>query len=98
MDSENRISKEPYQENWETYRGKGKWKFILAYGVIGWGLGVAVLMSLLEVGIGLFDGSIDWGLIGTYFIGFPISGTVFGLWYWWFNEKKYRKMMARRKE
>ena len=33
-------------EKWEKLRAKGKWNFILKYGVLLWGVGTAVLFSL----------------------------------------------------
>lgn len=91
----NKNQKEPYQENWEQFRHGGKWKFILAYGVVAWGLSVALLISVIDLLIALGGGSIDWKGIALNFVWFPLGGVLLGSWYWWYNERKYCKEQAR---
>jgi len=34
-------------EKWEKLRAKGKWNYILLYGVLGWGFSTGILFSLI---------------------------------------------------
>lgn len=40
------VTRQKRFEKWERTRSKGKWNFVLKYGVLFWGLGTAVLFSL----------------------------------------------------
>lgn len=60
---------------------KGKWHFIVWRGVIGWGLGTAVLFNLFMVWM-----TRDWSAGGCAlaFVLFPIGGVFWGatMWCW----------------
>ncbi len=77
-------------EKWEKLRAKGKWHFILIYGVLGWGVGTAALFSLifpLVMGhkvpfLPVFASSI---------VLFPLGGIAWGYCMWILSEKAYAK-------
>ncbi len=57
-----------------------KWKYVLLYGVIAWGIPVGIMVSLASMLINKksFDSIVQNELL-INLIGFPIGGIVFGL-------------------
>jgi len=75
-------------ERLERQLSKGKPHFILVWGVIFWGIPVAIVSKLGLHFLGkrlFFDGLISWLII------FAISGVFYGMWLWSFQNKKYKK-------
>ena len=89
--------KKQQMDKWERMRAKGKKKFILQNGVIGWGLPVAflytTLMTLLEHQALVFDREF-YRLLIMAVIAFPIGGIAFGLWVWEWSERAYKKAVG----
>jgi Na+-driven multidrug efflux pump len=73
-------------EKWERVRAAGRARFVLVYGVVGWGVTVAVLYSL--VSYFLLDQSF-WRALIISLVLFPIGGYWLGKQWWDVNEKKY---------
>lgn len=78
-------------EKWEKLRTKGKWNYILIYGVLGWGVGTGILFSLVfplvmeAMGdkppfLPVFAGSI---------VLFPLGGIAWAWFMWIYAEKVY---------
>jgi hypothetical protein len=67
-------------ENWAKASKLGRTRYILRYGVVGWGIPVAFLFSLIQAFI---DG---WNTfvprLGTSLILFPVVGILVGLITW----------------
>ena len=76
-------------EKWERTRSKGKWNFIVKYGVLFWGLITAVLFSLF-VSLVLRDASF-FVVLPISIVLFPIGGMAWGLVMWNYTEKLYNK-------
>lgn len=72
---------------WEKTRKLGKFKYILIYGVILWGIPTAVFWSFLMQYINPMD-SIYYWLIPAIFT-FPIGGVFYGDFTWNRFEKIY---------
>jgi len=94
MDKEEvRLTKQQ-KEKWERTRAKGKRKFIVNNGVIGWGLPTAFLytslMTFLEHRALVFDREF-YELLVISVILFPIGGIAFGMWVWGWSERAYNK-------
>jgi hypothetical protein len=74
---------------WERIRERGKLRFVLTRGVLGWGGLMFVFMS--GIGIFLHHGRFYLSLPGVAF-GLLIWGTggyLFGLWMWNWNEGQF---------
>ncbi len=72
---------------WAITRKKGMLRFVLLYGVLGWGLITAVLYSIL---MWLFS---DIGLhriLPLSLLIFPVGGVLWGCIMWWLSERGYR--------
>ena len=75
-------------ERLERQISKGKFHFVLLWGVIGWGIPVAIVAKL---GIHIFgsrsflDGLISW------LIMFSVAGIFYGIWLWSYQNKRYEK-------
>ncbi|HLV49163.1 MAG TPA: hypothetical protein VKY35_08895 [Aliidiomarina sp.] len=68
---------------------KGKWSYVLKYGVIGWGLLTAIAFSgvLHFIGSTPFSETIVFSLIV-----FPIGGIFWGLFMWFYLSREYKKL------
>ena len=70
-----------------------KWKFILVYGVLAWGLTVAVLITGYEMWVQkkslkeLLDQEL-WIRV----VLFPLAGIAYGWWMWKFISRQYKKL------
>lgn len=80
--------KEEQLAQWAITRQKGKTRFILLNGALGWGLTTAVLYSLL---MRLVMGSNLKTMLPIALVLFPIGGLLWGWCVWSFNERKLQK-------
>jgi len=72
---------------WERTRAKGRTRFVLVFGVLFWGVLVAIFFSLA---MGALVPGSQFGLIlGLALIFFPIGGIFWGLSVWRLTERKY---------
>ncbi|MBS4537486.1 hypothetical protein GOQ27_03375 [Clostridium sp. D2Q-11] len=87
--------KEKQFHKWTELREKGKTKYVWIYGVIFWGIPVAILSEIL---VQLLDGNYSFGFLYNNdfyykFLGrliiFSIAGIFYGLSSWKSNEKKW---------
>jgi hypothetical protein len=77
-------------EKWEKLRAKGKWNFILIYGVLLWGVSTAVLFSfILPLATG--DKGSFLHVFALSIVLFPVGGIAWGYFMWIFSEKAYEK-------
>ncbi|MEO7924455.1 MAG: hypothetical protein ABIR30_12315 [Chitinophagaceae bacterium] len=70
-----------------------KWKYILFKGVLGWGLPLALLLSLVKVLFG--DITFNEMLRKELWINlvfFPAGGILFGLFMWRFTKRQASKL------
>ncbi len=67
-----------------------KWKYILLFGVIGWGLPVAIIVSIINMVFQHFT----WKDIYLNLITFPIAGIIYGF----FMRKFIPRQIGRLKE
>ena len=82
------LTKEQRLQRWAVTREKGKARFILLYGVLGWGLTAAVVRSLLK-GFLEPNGRVPiW--VATDFAIYPALGALYGWLVWWLNERKFK--------
>jgi len=80
-------------KQWETTKTKGKTRYLLLVGVLGWGLPMFIVMTFI-IGPGSFNKSIGGIVINT--IIWLIGGFVFGYTCWYYADKKYNKLVAKR--
>lgn len=81
-------SKEQRLAKWATTRQKGKRRFVLVNGVLGWGLLTAILWLAFM-----------WAIMPTHFTNinlaivfttFPIGGFFWGYWVWYLSERDFK--------
>ncbi len=70
---------------WECTRAKGMWRFVLLYGVVGWG-GVAIIATSTLI--------YGWNKLSFVAPIYLVAGFVFGLLCWFIGEYKYRRSLA----
>ncbi len=85
---------------WERIRTKGKWRFIVLYGVLGWGVTTGFLFAVVfPFALSMASSRATpakethvsfWGTLPLSLILFPIGGIAWGLFMWSANEKAYR--------
>tara|TARA_Y100000052_G_C2923145_1_gene69570 strand:+ start:333 stop:590 length:258 start_codon:yes stop_codon:yes gene_type:complete len=76
-------------EKWAITREKGKQRFVLVNGVLGWGVTTAILWSVL---MELIEPSQNiWVRPIVALIIFPIAGIAFGHLMWNKSEKAFEK-------
>ena len=71
---------------WQKAREGGKTRFVLLFGVAGWGLLTALLFSMIPL---LFGNSFDWFRAALAFVLFPVGGIFWGTYMWSHMEKRY---------
>ena len=74
------LSKKEERKKLENLIEKGKWNYVFEYGVVRWGVSVALFMILFTKFI--LDEKITSSDVFVYFIIFGICGILFGLWTW----------------
>lgn len=76
-------------DKWAKAREKGKQRFVLANGVLGWGVPTAILWAILMELIEPLENI--WVRPTIALIIFPIAGIAFGHLTWNRSEKAYEK-------
>ncbi len=67
------------QQQLQSIMQKGKWHYIIVHGMLCWGLGTAVLFSLLMF---FFNEQPFWNTLLKSLIMFPLGGIVWGSIMW----------------
>lgn len=80
--------KEEQRAQWAITRQKGKARFILLRGVLGWGLTTAILYSLVLWLV--LDTDIKM-LLPISLVIFPMGGLLWGWSMWHFHERLFKK-------
>jgi hypothetical protein len=80
-------------EKWEKRRAKGKWNFILVYGVLAWGGGTGAAFSLIfplaREAVGSRPPFLP--VFALSIVGFALGGVAWGYGMWTYLERVYRK-------
>ncbi|MBT3254028.1 MAG: hypothetical protein HN995_10205 [Candidatus Marinimicrobia bacterium] len=78
------------RKKWSEIREKGKWNYILNYGVLRFGISTWTIMMVY---FWVFQ-PIEERLIFTVvsLITFPLAGLAWGRWMWFYLEKLYSKL------
>ena len=79
---------------WEKTKFKGKLRYIFLVGVLGWGVPMFIVMTLI-IGSGLFPNK-GTSVIIINSVIWLIGGFVFGYSGWYYADKKYNKLAAKR--
>lgn len=74
---------------WERVRAKGKRRFVLMRGVLGWGLGTAILSSVLLAIEGVPSFHL-WPGLPIAVLVFAAGGYFWGSWVWDILERQYQ--------
>ena len=69
-----------------------RWKYILIYGVIGWGLTVAILVTLVDVITDWKSLQQNWNQLLSAFLFFPLGGILMGLFMRWMARRQLNKL------
>jgi len=77
-----------FVKKWEKKR-KNKWKFIFLNGSLAWGLPVAVIGYLWQ--IGFHFSAFKWAQFTIMVLFFLIAGLGFGYWLFWRTDKLYKQ-------
>jgi len=79
-------------KKWPEFQKLGRKQFILRYGVLGWGLPVAIGWSLSMAHQN------GWNQFLFFFIPslivFPLGGILFGKLMWWWLQRKFASPVA----
>lgn len=76
----------------DKIRKLGRGKFVLRYGVLGWGISTAILFSLIMGFTEGWDGFV-FKLIPALII-FPLGGFVWGRFMWAFLERTNKRTVS----
>ena len=79
-------------DKWAKTREKGKQRFVLVNGVLGWGVSTAILWALLMEFLDPLENI--WVRPTIALIIFPIAGIAFGHLTWNKSEKTYEKHVS----
>ncbi|WP_173917356.1 hypothetical protein [Halobacillus sp. Marseille-Q1614] len=75
-------------ERWKKTREMGQFKYILFYGILGYGSVFIIFSSLMDIFFG--EGITGPVLIEKLIIGI-VGGFIFGSLTWWLNERRLTK-------
>ena len=82
--------KPEHVERWRAARAKGRWRYILLYGVLAWGIPMFVVMTFV-----LNPGRAqNAGLLALQLVIWLVGGAMFGTTMWYVNERNFRKAIA----
>ena len=83
-------------DKWNDIRAKGKWNYILIYGVLGLGVSTGILFSFVFPLVMSSNGmKLSFFTVFAYsIIGFPIGGMAWGYSMWIYMEKAYLEAKA----
>jgi hypothetical protein len=75
-----------------------KWRYILVYGVLAWGVSVGILVTIID----LFIDKSGWRYVlqndlWTNLIGFPIGGIFFGMYMREFMPRQIKRLREKEK-
>jgi hypothetical protein len=90
----NYFSRERGLQRWERIRKAGRSSYIVKYGVLGWGIPVAILTTLMD----WLQGTPVTELAVALAIRLPlfaIGGIAFGAFLWAFQERSRARALAR---
>ena len=76
---------------WAKTREMGPLKYVLLYGVVGWGVVTGVLFSFVLAAIQGWERF--WALLLVSLILFPLGGIAFGMLTWKASESKYKESL-----
>jgi hypothetical protein len=76
------------RSKWERLRAKGQWYYVLVYGVILFGLGTGLLVSLTQW-VQNMPPFLPWPNPLEYMVAGAIYGFLIGYWTWFNNESLY---------
>lgn len=87
-------------ENWEKLRAKGKWNYILIYGVLGWGISAGILFSLIfPLVMGAKGSRVSFlPVLALSIVLFPLGGIAWACFMWIYAEKVYWEAKASKQE
>lgn len=71
---------------WSTRRQIGRSKFLVQYCILGIGLPIAVILTLMEY---ILVQDVRWELAVVRVLLFPVLSILFGMAYWDTRERKY---------
>jgi hypothetical protein len=75
-------------ERWAKMRRLGRTRFVIYYGVLAWGVGTGVFVSIL---LGWLQGWNDFGMwLAISMVSFPIGGIFWAMAMWMFFERIWR--------
>ena len=78
---------------WEKQRAKGKMRYIFLVGVCGWGVGMTGGKLLSHAITGNWEA--HWSIYLIYLVVNAMTGVVFGLCMWHFQDRQFRKLAKR---
>ncbi|MBD7969239.1 hypothetical protein [Paenibacillus gallinarum] len=81
--------KDSHLSKWERTRTKGKIKYIIFNGIIGWGVSTALIGTMLMTFVGTNQDFFHLLLLSL--IAFPLAGILFGVSTWYWSESIYQK-------
>ena len=74
--------------HWEKMRSGGKVRYVIYQGVLGWGLFMAIAMTVYALVARTAE---PWLSIAANFVVYPLAGGLWGLWMWSSSERYYRQ-------
>ena len=92
MTSNSKWWPEALDKDWERKRARGKWRFIIGYGIFTWG---AIMFLVLGVCPALFNipfrGEMSARYLGEALVSWSTGGILLGTITWYVSEHLYRK-------
>jgi hypothetical protein len=79
---------------WALIRQRGRRRYIFLIGVVRWGIGIAVLSTILGGWLGAPGPFL--GRLAIALAVYPVGGIIYGAWMWSFNERRHSEWIGKR--
>jgi len=83
------MAKKPDLKKWTDTRSKGKWNYIINYGILRFGISTWAIMMIYFWLFEPMEGLLTFTFVSL--ITFPLAGLIWGRWMWYYLEKLYAK-------
>lgn len=81
---------EEMRELWLPKMRAGRFRFVLKFGILGWGVPLGIFMGVLNYLLSTNGLRLSTALVYSLIIGGIVGGTSYGIFLWYYIRRRYR--------